>query len=83
MRILVIRLSALGDIVMASGLIPALRARWPDAHVAWLAEPAGAVLLEANPRLDEVIRLPRPRCAASQGTCAAGASTSRWTPRGC
>lgn len=60
MRILVIRLSALGDIVMASGLIPALRARWPEAHIAWLAEPAGAALLEANPRLDEVIRLPRP-----------------------
>lgn len=59
MRILVIRLSALGDIVMASGLIPALRARWPDAHIAWLADPAGAVLLESNPRLDEVIRLPR------------------------
>lgn len=60
MRILVIRLSALGDIVMASGLIPALRGRWPQAHIAWLAEPAGAPLLEANPRLDEVIRLPRP-----------------------
>lgn len=59
MRILIVRLSALGDIVMASGLIPALRARWPDAHIAWLAEPAGAVLLEANPRVDEVIRWDR------------------------
>ncbi|WP_435103414.1 glycosyltransferase family 9 protein [Arhodomonas sp. AD133] len=58
-RILVIRLSALGDIVMASGLIPALRARWPDAHIAWLAEPAGASLLQANPRLDEVMVWPR------------------------
>lgn len=58
-RILVIRLSALGDIVMASGLIPALRSRWPDAHIAWLAEPAGASLLQANPRLDEVIVWPR------------------------
>jgi len=58
-RILIIRLSALGDIVMASGLVPALRARWPDAHIAWLAEPAGAVLLEANPRIDEVIRWDR------------------------
>ncbi len=58
-RILVIRLSALGDIVMASGLIPALRTRWPDAHIAWLAEPAGASLLQANPRLDEVLVWPR------------------------
>lgn len=58
-RILIIRLSAIGDIVMASGLIPALRSKWPDAHLAWLAEPPGASLLEANPRLDELIVWPR------------------------
>lgn len=58
-RILIIRLSAIGDIVMASGLIPALRRKWPHAHLAWLAEPPGASLLEANPRLDEVIVWPR------------------------
>ncbi len=63
-RILVIRLSALGDIAMATGLIPALRARFPRAHLAWLAEPAGAELLQANPRLDEVIVLPRPHWRA-------------------
>lgn len=60
-RILVIRLSAIGDIVMASGLIPALRHKWPDAHLEWLAEGPGASLLEANPRLNEVIVWPRER----------------------
>ena len=58
-RILVVRLSAIGDVVMASGLIPALRARHPDAHLAWLVEPAAAPLLAHNPRLDEVIVWPR------------------------
>lgn len=58
-RILIVRLSAIGDIVMASGLIPALRRKWPDAHLGWLAEQPGASLLEANPRLDEVIVWPR------------------------
>ncbi len=58
-RILIIRLSAIGDIVMASALIPALRRRWPDAHIAWLTEPVGAELLRDNPRLDEVIVWPR------------------------
>jgi heptosyltransferase-1 len=58
-RILIIRLSAIGDVVMASGLIPALRSRWPDAHLAWLVEPAAAPLLRHNPRLDEVIVWPR------------------------
>lgn len=58
-RILVIRLSALGDVVMASGLVPALRALWPEAHIAWLVEPAAAPLLVHNQRLDELIVWPR------------------------
>jgi heptosyltransferase-1 len=58
-RILVIRLSAIGDVVMASGLIPALREIAPGAHIAWVVEPAATPLLRHNPRLDEVIVLPR------------------------
>lgn len=58
-RILIVRLSAIGDVVMASGLLPALRARYPDAYIAWLAEPAVRELLADNPRLDEVIVWPR------------------------
>lgn len=60
-RVLIIRLSAIGDIVMASGLIPALRILWPEAHIAWLAETGPAELLRSNPRLDAVIELPRQR----------------------
>jgi heptosyltransferase-1 len=58
-RILIIRLSALGDVVMASGLIPAMRELSPQAYIAWLVEPAAAPLLRHNPRLDAVIVLPR------------------------
>lgn len=58
-RILIVRLSAIGDVVMASGLIPALRALHPDARIAWLVEPAAAPLLAHNQRLDEVIVWPR------------------------
>ena len=58
-RVLIVRLSALGDVVMASGLIPALREVEPGAFIAWLVEPAAAPLLRHNPRLDEVIVLPR------------------------
>lgn len=60
-RILIVRLSALGDVVMSSGLIPALRSVHPDAHLAWLCEAASAPLLRHNPRLDEVIVWPRAR----------------------
>ena len=58
-RVLVVRMSAIGDIVMASALIPALRRTWPEARLAWLTEPAGAALLRHNPRLDEVLVWPR------------------------
>jgi heptosyltransferase-1 len=60
-RVLIVRLSAIGDIVMASGLIPVLHAAWPDARLAWLAQDGNAALLSANPRLAEVIVLPRAR----------------------
>lgn len=58
-RILIVRLSAIGDVVMASGLIPALKARWPDAQISWLTEPVTVPLLRHNPRLHEVIPWPR------------------------
>jgi heptosyltransferase-1 len=57
--ILVIRPSAMGDIVMASPLIGALRRTFPAAHVAWLVEPHLADLLRSHPALDEVIPWPK------------------------
>ena len=57
--ILIIRLSAIGDVVMASPLIRCLRARYPQAHIAWLVQPEAQGVLSANPMLDEVIVWPR------------------------
>lgn len=57
-RILIVRLSALGDVVLSSGLIPALKQRWPQATLCWLVAPAAAPLLAHNPRLDELLVLP-------------------------
>jgi len=58
-RILLVRLSAIGDIVFASPLIDALRGRYPDAHIAWLVQPESRSLLSTHPGLDEVIVWPR------------------------
>ena len=54
-RILIIRLSAIGDVALASPIIHALRQRYPEAHIAWLAEPFVKDLLTHHPELDEVI----------------------------
>jgi heptosyltransferase-1 len=57
--ILIIRLSAIGDVVMASALIDALRRAHPQARLTWLVQPEAADLLNANPDLDEVLVWPR------------------------
>lgn len=58
-RILIVRLSALGDVAMASGLIRALSERYPDAELSWLVEAPAAPLLRHNKRLKDVIVWPR------------------------
>jgi lipopolysaccharide heptosyltransferase I len=45
-RLLIVRLSALGDIVHALPVLGALRQHWPTAHVDWLVEEAYAPILE-------------------------------------
>lgn len=45
-RVLIVRLSALGDIVHALPVLAALRRHWPNAHVDWLVEEAYAPILE-------------------------------------
>ncbi len=59
MRILIIRLSAIGDVIMASGLIAALRSLYPDSHIAWLTESGNADLLAHHPELDQLHLWPR------------------------
>lgn len=70
--ILVIRLSAIGDVVMASPLIAALRHQYPRARIAWLVQPEAAGVLEANPDLDRVIVWPR---GSGTGCCEAAAGS--------
>ncbi|MDE2875652.1 MAG: glycosyltransferase family 9 protein [Gemmatimonadota bacterium] len=54
-RILVVRLSARGDVVLSSPLAGALRCRCPAAHIAWAVEERTADVIRHNPHLDEVI----------------------------
>jgi heptosyltransferase-1 len=58
-RILLVRLSAIGDIIMATPLIQAFRRTYPDARLTWLVQPEARDVLAANPALDEVMVWPR------------------------
>jgi heptosyltransferase-1 len=54
-NILIIRLSAIGDVVMASPLIGAFRRTWPEARISWLVEEPSKPVLSANKDLEEII----------------------------
>ena len=54
-RILIIKLWALGDILMATPLLTSLLARWPDAQITWVADTQYAPILENHPLLHELI----------------------------
>ena len=54
-RILIVKLWALGDILMATPLLRALKRQWPDCEITWLADKGYAGVLEDNPLLTGVI----------------------------
>jgi heptosyltransferase-1 len=55
LRVLIIRLSAIGDVVFASPLVDAIRRHHPDAEICWLAESMVAPLLIHHPGLKAVL----------------------------
>ena len=58
-RVLIIRLSAIGDVVFASPLVSACKKRYPEAEIEWLAEGVVRPLLNELPGLNKVILWPR------------------------
>lgn len=56
-RILIVKLWALGDLLMATPLLTALKARYPGCHLTWLADRTHADILGGNPLIDELISL--------------------------
>lgn len=54
-RILVVKLSAIGDVLMATPAARALRMAFPDGYIAWVVERKSADVVLGNPYLDEVI----------------------------
>lgn len=56
-RILAIRFSSIGDILLTTPLLRAVRARYPEAHLAFLTKEPFAPLLSDNPRLSDLMTL--------------------------
>jgi heptosyltransferase I len=57
-RILLVRTSALGDIVLSLPVLTALRRRFPAARIGWVVDEAFAPLLDGHAHLDRLFRVP-------------------------
>ncbi len=58
-RILIVKLSAMGDIFHALPAVSALKKRFPNARISWLVKRKWAVLLDGNPNVDEIVPFER------------------------
>ncbi len=55
MNILIVKLSAIGDVVHTLPSLAALRRLYPEAHITWVIEEASADLIAGHPFLDRVL----------------------------
>jgi 3-deoxy-D-manno-octulosonic-acid transferase/heptosyltransferase-1 len=55
LNILIVKLSAIGDVIHTLPSLAALRRRYPEAHITWVVEEAAADLIVGHPYLDRVL----------------------------
>jgi heptosyltransferase-2 len=55
MKILLIKLGARGDVLRTTGILPALKDKYPDSQVWWLADETSLPILERNPDIRKII----------------------------
>jgi len=58
-KILIVRLSAIGDVVHVLPALRSLRSNFPDSKITWLVEDKASDILKDHPDIDEVITFPR------------------------
>ncbi len=57
MRILIVKLSSIGDIIHALPAVAAIRRNLPDGHISWVAEARSAEIIRGCPLVDELIEI--------------------------
>lgn len=66
-RFLIVRLGAIGDIVVTTTLLHGLRATWPNAHIGWLVDARLSGMLDGLEGLDRIHRWDRPAWSQALG----------------
>jgi lipopolysaccharide heptosyltransferase I len=63
-KFLILRLSAVGDVLRTLPAVKALKEHYPSSYIAWVVEEPSKTLLESQPEVDEVILFPRRQWSA-------------------
>ena len=58
MKILVIKLGALGDVLRTTPILEAIKEKYPDSEITWITEPESKEILEGNPNISKILTLP-------------------------
>lgn len=66
-NILIVKLSAIGDVIHALPVATALKACYPHARITWVVEKPASDLLTNNPNIDEIIIFDKPQCKTLGG----------------
>jgi len=61
-KILIVRLDRIGDVLLSTPVIKALRDRYPESHIAFMVRPYAREVVEGNPCLNEVIVYDKDGC---------------------
>ncbi len=67
-KILVLRLSAVGDVIRTLPAVKAIKTHFPSASITWIVEESSKALLESQPEINEVILFPRQRWSEGIGS---------------
>lgn len=67
MNVLIIKLSAIGDVIHALSVPSFIKSTYKDAHITWAVEKAASSLVEASPDIDDVIVVPKKEIRSLKG----------------
>jgi heptosyltransferase-1 len=76
-NILIVKLSAIGDVIHALPVAYALKQTYPEARITWVVEKAAYDLLTNNPYIDEIIIFDKPKFKTIKGLLSNGYKLSQ------
>jgi heptosyltransferase-1 len=76
-NILIVKLSAIGDVIHALPVAYALKQTYPNARITWVVEKASYDLLTNNPYIDEIIIFDKPKFKSISGLLTNGYKFSK------